>query len=270
MSARGGFTANRVSSRNDNPIEEWKPRVTAVDTFHSDSARRGVAARPIEDEVILNSRMASTRGRRRGARCRRRLPDQVTVRRVRVFVVMSEDRVTILSVRCCSRACLGGGVRVAFDRRLSSRETLHVFPDADSFFFASQISTRARPRKPHEMAQQVPTAVIPAGLEAEKRDKLASVYQAMTDKETNTPQVCFHVLLAFGWDSEPVKEYLNGTPQQREGMVLPAGLQGGNQGENPTLESVVTAGALTVADFPVSDVPYDDHANSPRWSCSRS
>jgi hypothetical protein len=111
------------------------------------------------------------------------------------------------------------------------------------------------------MAQQVPAAVIPAGLEDEKKDKLKSVYQAMTSKETNTPQVCYHVLLAFEWNSEAAVEYLNGTPQQRAQMVLPAGLQGGNQGENPTLESVVTAGALTVADFPVSDAPYDDHAN---------
>ena len=111
------------------------------------------------------------------------------------------------------------------------------------------------------MAQQVPAAVIPAGLEVEKQDKLKSVYQAMTSKETNTPQVCYHVLLAFEWNSEAATEYLNGTPQQREEMVLPAGLQGGNQGENPTLASVVTAGALTDADFPVSDAPFDDRAN---------
>ena len=111
------------------------------------------------------------------------------------------------------------------------------------------------------MAQQVPAAVIPAGLEVEKKDKLKSVYQAMSDKATNTPQVCYHVLLAFEWNSEAATEYLNGTPQQREQMVLPAGLQGGNQGENPTLASVVTAGALTDADFPVSDAPYDDRAN---------
>ncbi len=103
--------------------------------------------------------------------------------------------------------------------------------------------------------------MIPAGLEVEKREKLASVYQAMTDKETNTPQVCYHVLLAFEWNSEAAEEYLKGTTQQREQMVLPAGLQGGNQGENPTLESIVTAGALTVADFPVSDAPFDDHVN---------
>jgi len=180
---------------------------------------------------------------------------------VRVFVVMSGDRVTILSVRGGSRACLGGGVRVALVRRLSSLETLRVFPDADSFLSASQISTRGPPRKPHEMAQQVPAAVIPAGLEDEKKDKLKSVYEAMTSKATNTPQVCYHVLLAFEWNSEAAVEYLNGTPQQRAQMVLPAGLQGGNQGENPTLESVVTAGALTVADFPVSDAPLDDHAN---------
>ena len=124
-----------------------------------------------------------------------------------------------------------------------------------------QISTRGPPRKPHEMAQQVPAAVIPAGLEDEKKDKLKSVYQAMTSKETNTPQVCYHVLLAFEWNSEAAVEYLNGTPQQRAQMVLPASLQGGNQGENPTLASVVTAGALTDADFPVSDAPYDDRAN---------
>ena len=111
------------------------------------------------------------------------------------------------------------------------------------------------------MAQQVPAAVIPAGLEVEKKDKLKSVYQTMTDKTTNTPQVCYHVLLAFEWNSEATTEYLNGTPQQREQMVLPAALQGGNQGENLTLERAVTAGALTVADFPISDAPYDDRAN---------
>jgi hypothetical protein len=111
------------------------------------------------------------------------------------------------------------------------------------------------------MAQQVPAAVIPAGLEVEKQDKLKSVYQAMSDKATNTPQVCYHALLAFEWNSEPAKEYLNGTPQERAEMVLPAGLQDGNQGENQTLESVVTAGALTDADFPVSDAPFDDRAN---------
>ena len=117
------------------------------------------------------------------------------------------------------------------------------------------------------MAQQVPAVMIPAGLEDEKKEKLKSVYQAMTNKEMNTPQVCYHVLLAFEWNSEAATEYLNGTPQQREQMVLPAVLQGGNQGENPTLESVVTAGALTVADFPVSDTPYDDHAN---WNLAQS
>ena len=94
-------------------------------------------------------------------------------------------------------------------------KTLRVFRDADSFFSASQISTRGPPRKPHEMAQQVPAAVIPAGLEVEKREKLKSVYQAMTNKEMNTPQVCYHVLLAFEWNSEAATEYLNGTPQQR-------------------------------------------------------
>ena len=128
------------------------------------------------------------------------------------------------------------------------------------FFRGADLAARSPPET-HEMAQEVPPAVIPAGLEVEKREKLASVYQAMTDKETNTPQVCYHVLLAFDWTSEPAIEYLNSTPQQREQMDLPAGLQGGNQGENPTLTSVVTAGALTAADFPVSDAPFDDHAN---------
>ena len=61
-------------------------------------------------------------------------------------------------------------------------KTLRVFRDADSFFSASQISTRGPPRKPHEMAQQVPAMVIPAGLEDEKKEKLKSVYQAMTNK----------------------------------------------------------------------------------------
>ena len=49
------------------------------------------------------------------------------------------------------------------------------------------------------------------------------------------------------------------SPQESIGTQSSA--SSGNQGENPTLESIVTAGALTVADFPVSDAPFDDHVN---------
>ena len=70
---------------------------------------------------------------------------------------------------------------MALDPRLSSRETLRfVFPDADSDFSAADLAARP-PWKPHEMAQQVPSAVIPADLKDEKRENLASVHQAMTD-----------------------------------------------------------------------------------------
>ena len=70
MSARGGFAANGVSSPNGNPVEEWEPRVTAVDTVHGDAARRGVAARSIEDDVSENARIVprAEMGRGRGAR----------------------------------------------------------------------------------------------------------------------------------------------------------------------------------------------------------
>ena len=60
MSERGGFAANGVSSPNGNSVEEWEPRVTAVDTVHGDSARLGDAARAIADEVTANARMMST------------------------------------------------------------------------------------------------------------------------------------------------------------------------------------------------------------------
>ena len=100
---------------------------------------------------------------------------------MRVFVVMSGDRLTILSVRGCSCACLGGGAWRSIETFFAKDSR---FPRcAESVFL--QISRRApQPWKPHEMAQQVAPAVIPAGLEDEKREKLASVFQAMTDKET--------------------------------------------------------------------------------------
>jgi hypothetical protein len=53
----------------------------------------------------------------------RRLPDHASVRRVRVFVVMSGDMVTILSVRGGSRACLRGGVRAALVRDFPDGKT---------------------------------------------------------------------------------------------------------------------------------------------------
>ena len=51
-------------------FEDREPRVTAVDTVHGDSARRGVAARSMVDEAITNDRVVprAEMGRGRGAR----------------------------------------------------------------------------------------------------------------------------------------------------------------------------------------------------------
>ena len=70
MSARGSLAANGVPSPNVTPVEDREPRVTAVDTVHGDSARRGVAARSIMDEAITNERVVprAEMGRGRGAR----------------------------------------------------------------------------------------------------------------------------------------------------------------------------------------------------------
>ena len=104
---------------------------------------------------------------------------------------------TIISVRGGSIACLGGGVRalVSPEDFPRARGTSR-FPRRRFVFLRRTLATRP-PRKPHEMAKQVPAAVIPAGFEAEKRDKLAPVYHAMTEEEMNTPHVCYHITGEF-------------------------------------------------------------------------